>query len=332
VISCSKQVLLQESTKAEPPQYLETIRTETNEDNIEEKLLELQKYTPEEFRIGLGDRFHFSIYGEEDFDLDDVIVKPDGTISLKLIGETQVSGFTLKDAITSIEERYSKYLISPRVSLIPYQLSSSQVTINGKVERPGIYDIKGTMRVLDAIAVSGGLSTGLQLGSSVELADLAGSFVVRDNTILPVDFVELMRKGNMLHNIPLKNGDYIFISSAVNREIYILGEVVRAGHFPYREDFTLMQSLSFAWGVKDSAYKEAIIIRGGLTHPRVFHVNMKKIVSGESQDFPLESNDIVFIPKSKMAEWNHIVNLILPSLQTLQSGWLIKTIIDDVGK
>ena len=329
---CSKQIMLQDSTIEATPQYLEEIKTmDKNDDETIITLQQLQKIRPQEYRIGLGDRFHISVYGEDDLELNDALVKPDGTISLMLIGEVKIADLTINEAVKVIESRYENYIYSPKVSLIPYRLSSSEVTVYGKIERPGTYEITGTMRVLDAVAKAGGLSTGLQLGNSVELADLESSYVVRNSEILPVDFIELMRKGNMLHNIPLKNGDYIYISSAVNREVYVIGEVIRAGHFPYREDMTVIQSLSFANGMKETAYHEAIVIRGGLTHPRMFKIDMKAVLQGKTQDFPLKPNDIVYIPRGKLANWNKIVNLILPSMQALQSGWLIHEMINDIG-
>ena len=188
------------------------------------------------------------------------------------------------------------------------------------------------MRVLDAVAKAGGLATGLQLGSSVELADLEGSYVVRDNDILPVDFIELIRKGNMLHNIPLLNRDIIYISSSVNKEIYVIGEVTTPGHFPYKEEMTILQALSFAIGLKESANKNAVVVRGGVNHPRIFKVNLKDILKGKTRDFPLRPSDVIYVPRSGFAEWNNVVNTLLPTLQAVQGGWIVKEIIDEINQ
>jgi len=166
------------------------------------------------------------------------------------------------------------------------------------------------------------------LGNSVELADLAGSYVVRGNKILPVDFLELIRKGNMLHNIPLSNRDIIYIASSVSKEVYVIGEVHTPGHFPYKEEMTILQAISFAIGLKETANKNAVVVRGGINHPRIFKVNIKDILNGEIRDFPLVPSDVVYVPRNTFAEWNNIINTILPTLQVVQGGWIVKEMME----
>jgi len=154
--------------------------------------------------------------------------------------------------------------------------------------------------------------------------------MIRDNRILPIDFVELVQNGKTIYNIPLFDKDYIYIPSAVNREIYVIGEVNQEGHYFYQENMTLVQSITFAQGFKNSAQSTVYVIRGNLSHPRIFKINTKDILKAKVRDFRLKPNDIVYIPKRPIARWNEIVNNALPSLQAIQSAYFINEIYKDI--
>ncbi|MFO7895641.1 MAG: SLBB domain-containing protein [Candidatus Cloacimonadales bacterium] len=332
VQACSSHKIISDEMIEAEPQYLEEMRSEQQEDLEKIKELQnLQQVDTETYRISAGDRFNIFVYDEADLSTEGIIVKPDGTISFKLIGEILVSGLTVAAATGLIEERLAEYINYPKISMIPYQLTGANVTIVGKVVNSGVYEIKGGMRVVDVIAEAGGLSSGIFQNNTIELADLERSYMIRNNRILPIDFQELIREGNMLHNIPILDGDYIYIPSSVNREVYVLGAVGTPWHFLYKESMTLMQVITFARGFTDNARSEVLVVRGGLSHPRVFKIDTAKILAGEAQDFPLKPNDIVYVPDSPIASWNKVLSLIMPSLEAIQTGWMMNEIYKQVG-
>ncbi len=328
--ACVKNIEMKQPTETAVPQYLEEIKVDQldDEENIK-KLQELQNITVDKYFISTGDKFNIFVYDEADLDTEGVIVKPDGTLSFKLIGEVEVEGLTIEEATAKIETMLAEYIHHPKVSLIPTQLTGANVTIMGKIRNPGTYEITSNMRVADIIAVSGGLSSGIFQNNTIELADLERSYIIRNNEILPVDFKALIREGDMLHNIPLIDGDYIYIPSSVNKEIYVLGEVGKPWHYLYKESMTLMQVITFSNGLAETATSEVAIIRGGLTHPRIFKIDINKILKGEAHDFPLKPNDIIYVPKSPIAKWNKLLGLIMPSLEAVQGGWMMNEMIKD---
>ena len=153
----------------------------------------------------------------------------------------------------------------------------------------------------------------------------------KDNVMpQPGTFKELIREGNMLHNIPILDGDYIYIPSSVNKEVYILGAVETPWHFLYKESMTLMQVITFARGFTPDAKKEVLVIRGGMTHPRVFKIDTNKILAGDERDFPLRPNDIIYVPDSAISTWNNLLDKIMPSLEAVQSGWMLNEIYQQI--
>ncbi|MDD4310434.1 MAG: polysaccharide biosynthesis/export family protein, partial [Candidatus Cloacimonetes bacterium] len=313
------------------PEYLEEtyLATQTTQETIEE-LHRLNDIELPPYKLGPGDKMKIYVYDEPELDSDVVIVKQDGTLSYRLVGEIDVTGLTIPEATKLIEDSLRDYIIYPKVSIIPFEARSSTITMLGKVTYPGVFEIKGRMRILDALASAGGLALGYFQNNSVELADLERTFMIRNNKLLPLDFVELVQKGNMLYNIPLLDKDYIYIPSAINREVYIIGEVNQEGHFFYQENMTLMQSITFAQGFKDTAQSTVYVIRGNLSHPRLFKIDTKAILKAKVRDFRLKPSDIVYIPKHPIAKWNDVINNVLPTLQAAQSAWFLNQVVQDM--
>lgn len=313
------------------PEYLEEtyLATQTTQETIEE-LQRLNDMELPPYKLGPGDKMKIYVYDEPELDSDVVIVKQDGTLSYRLVGEVDVTGLTIPEATKIIEERLKDYILYPKVSIIPFEARSASVTILGKVTFPGIIEIQGRMRILDALADAGGLALGYFQNNTVELADLERTFLIRENRVLPIDFVELIQNGKMIYNIPLLDRDYIYIPSAVNKEVYIIGEVNQEGHYFYQENMTLVQSITFAQGFKNSAQSTVYVIRGNLNHPRIFKINTKDILKARVRDFRLKPNDIVYVPKRPIARWNEIVNNALPSLQAIQSAYFINEVYKDI--
>lgn len=326
---------MKDATREANPQFLEELKIEENEEeNRYAALVELQNLEPDTYIVGSGNEFDIKVYAygelEPEYTTYNAVVKSDGTITINCIDEDiYIMGLTIPEAKQEIK-KYIKGIIDPVVAMNPKKMQSSFVTIMGQAEEPGNYQLYADMRILDALAEAKGFRTGLVKGTDKELADLSGSFIVRDNKVLPVDFLELVRKGNQLHNIPLKGGDYIYISSLANQEVYIMGQIYNPNAYLYKENLSLIQLIAFAGGLTDNAQKKVYLLRGRITHPRLFIVDTDAILRGNATDVVLKPNDIVYCPRSVLGEWNLVISQILPSLQAIQSGFLINTLIEDM--
>ena len=299
-----------------------------SENEIKKELLSLHQLKKGRYIIGVGDKFNVFVYGEPELNVKGLVVKSDGTVTLQLIGDVKISGLNINNAMKKLSKKLEKYLINPIITIVPYEFRSESFTILGKINDPGTYSIQNNTKALDTIAIAKGLSIGIFEDNTVELADLEHAYIRRDNKVLPVNFIELVRKGNPLHNIPLKDKDYIYIPSALNSEVYVLGEVTEPGHFGYKEKMTLTQLITYTKGYTTNAnIKEVAIIRGNLTNPTVYVVNLSKIIEGKQLDFMIRPNDVVFIPASKLGDWNSILALVMPSLDAVLNTFLVKEIV-----
>lgn len=297
-----------------------TVRAPDPQDAIvlEEELRKLHEPDATPYRITPGDQFNISVYEHSELDQLQITVTPDGYISVPLVGPVVVGGLSLPEATEVLKEKLSKYVRSPIISLIPYLINGYNFTILGRVNYPGCYPISiGRTRLMDAIALAKGLSIGLYHGDSVELADLDNAYISRDGKILPIDFRKACLLGDPLHNIPLRNGDYIYIPSVMNSTVALLGEVNNQTYVGYKEGMTLIGALTFGRGLRETHSHYVKIIRGGMKNPVVYEVNIKKILEGKIMDFALQANDIIYVPPDGLSEWNIMVRKIMPSLQSI---------------
>ncbi len=303
---------------AVPDRYNVVPQEKREEKELVGRLHELQKPDNTPYRIMPGDQFNISVYEHAELGTLQLIVTPDGYISAPLAGPVKVSGLTLVEATDLLQKKLAKYIRKPIISLIPYRVNGYTYTILGRVNAPGSYPIAiGATRLIDAVAAARGLSQGLFHGDTIEMADLENAYISRNGEILPVNFKKALLEGNFLHNIPLKNGDYIYIPSVMNSTVVLLGEVMQQTYVGFKEGMCLLQALPFGRGLKETHNSDIKIIRGGLKNPVVYTVNIDKILNGKVMDFPLQANDIVYIPPDGISEWNIILRKIIPSLQAL---------------
>lgn len=283
---------------------------------IQEDLKALHVINPSPYEIHPGDTFQISVYNQPTL-TSNVLIAPDGTASLPLVGIVKLAGMNLEDATNMVERKLSLYLKSPIVTLSPLSVSGYYFTIAGRVLKPGNYTVSiGQTRLLDAIALSGGFQTGMFHGDTVELADLDNAYIKRDGKKLSVDFRKLVYEGDDLHNIPILNGDYIYIPSTMSGYVIFLGEVGNNTYVGFTEGMTLLQGLSYVNGLKTETYSSYVrVIRGGTENTVVYTVDIDKILNGKMKDFSLNANDIIYVPQDGFTKWNVVIRKLLPTLQ-----------------
>ena len=252
----------------------------------------------EPFRLGVSDQVEIEQLGVPNT-RQDCRVMPDGMLYYHTVCGLKVTGFSLPDLKLRLESALKEYYRNPQISITLRNVSSQRVWVLGRVNTPGLYPLVGPTTVLEAIARAGGLFTSRFSGTTEELADLQHSFVVRNGEFLPVDFVKLLREGNLSQNIYLKNGDYVYLPSALNSEVFVLGAVRSPKAVGFKDQVTLVSAIAEAQGLLPNAYAQrAVIVRGSLVAPTVATVNLNRIMTGKDPDVVLQPRDIVWIPNS----------------------------------
>jgi polysaccharide biosynthesis/export protein len=108
------------------------------------------------YRIGVDDVLTISVWHEPDLSRS-VPVRPDGKISLSLVGDITAAGKTAMELEGELKLALTKFLKDPQVTVIVSDIRSQRINVIGQVSRPGTFPLTQSMGVLDAVAQAGGL-------------------------------------------------------------------------------------------------------------------------------------------------------------------------------
>ena len=242
----------------------------------------------EDYRIGADDVLAISVWDNKDLD-QVVFVRPDGKISLPLLGEVQAGGLTVAELAKKLGEMYSKTVRGAQVTVGVREIRSRPVFFVGGVLKAGPMQLTQDLTLLQAISLAGGLAPG---------ADLESAFVLRGDKLIPVDFVRLIQKRDLSHNIKLQPGDTIVVPVA--DVIYVQGEVKQPGLIKFTKDLTMLKAIAQAGGFTGlAASKRVILLRGEGVRKENVQVNVEKMM-GEPESSPdmlLRPNDLILVPQ-----------------------------------
>ncbi len=260
-----------------------------------EESLRKESMVVDGYRLRVGDTIQVSIYGEANTERV-LTVDSHGGISYLLIDRVLAVGKTINELRKEINDKLREKLRFALVNVVPVRFGGLHYTLLGEIEIPGKKPIVGTTTLLEALASGGGFRMGYFRDGTVDLADLHYAFVARNGEYVPVDFYALIVEGDVSQNIEIKNNDYIYIPSSLNRQIYVLGQVNLPANIGYLNNQTLLGAIAKARGITPLASDDAYIIRGSLAEPQKIKVNLHKMFRGEEPDILLKPGDIVFVP------------------------------------
>ena len=112
-----------------------------------------------DYRIQTGDQLDIKFFYNSELN-ESVAVRPDGRISLQLLGEISVHGVTPSQLENLLKDRYSSQLANPEVAVIVRAFNMQKVFVDGHVVKPGAFPLVGFMTVMQSLSQAGGLKDG----------------------------------------------------------------------------------------------------------------------------------------------------------------------------
>jgi polysaccharide export outer membrane protein len=109
----------------------------------------------DEYRLGPGDKLRIEVYKDPQLS-QSVQVRPDGKITLPLIGDLEANGRTPIDLRDTITQSLKEYVTNPTVTVIVVEALASKVYVMGEVTHPGTMELHGPTTILQALAMAGG--------------------------------------------------------------------------------------------------------------------------------------------------------------------------------
>jgi len=275
------------------------------------------------YRIRTGDVLTISVLGEPEMTRT-IPVGPDGRLSYYVAHNVMAAGRTFDELRAELNERLRVHFKTPQVTVSGHEYKGNTAAVLGFVGRPGQYVVRSDTRLLDLIAMAGGVSPAKQRYGNfegLELADLRRAYLLRGDEFVRVKFELLFSDDGdevARNNVPILAGDRVYIpsSSALENKVVVLGEVARPRVFRFQRDVSLLEAIAEAGGIKPSAReRRAFVVRGSLESPKVYPIDVRKVAYGVTKDMQLRSGDIVFVPKSALGKLEEVTRQVLPLLQ-----------------
>jgi len=160
---------------------------------------------PPGYVIGTEDVLSVVFWRDKDMSAD-VVVRPDGKITLPLLNEVQAAGFTPEQLRVRLTEAATKFVEDPTASVVVKEIHSRNAYITGNVAKPATYQLSGDMNVLQLIALAGGL---------LEYADAKNIVVIRADAgrqqYHKFNYKDVVRQKHIEQNIVLQPGDTVVV-------------------------------------------------------------------------------------------------------------------------
>ena len=281
---------------------------------IRKRLMELDMEEEPAYHMNAGDQIEIRVYDHPDLGMT-TRIGPDGMVGFAFMGQVKLSGQTIAQGAECIREGLAPYVKNPVVSITILDVQSETATIAGSCAKPGVYGVSNSTRLADFYAMAGSSASRLFNGVNVDVADLDHSIFVRNGEILPVDFHKAIDKGDLLHNIRVRKGDYVFIAQRMEASVIICGEVNNPHKRLFEPGMGLIETLTSAGWMKETHWSHVIIIREGLSNPKLYKVNVDGIIAGKCRNVLLKPGDVVYVPRDNISEYNVFVRKLLPTAQ-----------------
>jgi len=238
--------------------------------------------------LGPGDLLELKVFEAPEL-ATQVRISSRGFITLPLLADVEVAGLTARELEMKVEGLYrAKYIRDPHVSLFVREHLSQKVTFVGQVKSPGTYELPARIKLLDALALAGGLTD--KAGGTAQVRRVGKT--MEDTGSYIVDLDRLINEGAAELNIPINGGDIIFIEEG--GMFYIDGAVRMSGAFPIKATTTLEEAIMTAGGFLSYADSEdVILVRRNAENKRVVkHLNLEVAKHGS---YPVKDGDIVVV-------------------------------------
>lgn len=264
-----------------------------------------------EYLLGAEDLIRITVWNKPDLSKE-TRIRPDGSVFVPHVGNIAAEGVTVAALQQTLTEKLQRVIRDPQVDVEIVEYASKVYYVFGQVIKPGMYPIKASTTLLEAVATASG---------PTEKANLASACLIREGLVVPIDFYGLFERGDVSQNLLLADGDVIYLPNVDDAKVYVLGEVNAAAAVPMRSRrLTLSEAIAQAGGFNEiTAYKRGIkIIRGTLANPKVYTVNYDEILRGKKPDVAfLQNGDIVYVPAGGLTKWDRVLGQLLPNLSRI---------------
>lgn len=163
-------------------------------------------YPQKAYRIQAGDELEIRFFYNAELN-DKVIVRPDGFISLQLIGELMVYDMTPGELTKTLQQRYEPIIQRNAITVTVRGFAAQRIYVDGEVNKPGLFPLTGQVTVMQAIALAGGYKDSARLNELI----LIRRGPSNEPLAIQINLKEIINSKNMSQDVLLLPSDIIFL-------------------------------------------------------------------------------------------------------------------------
>jgi polysaccharide export outer membrane protein len=240
----------------------------------------------QDYIVGEGDVLKITVYDHDDLTTT-ARVSGDGAIVFPLIGQVEVKGLTLSQISKEISALLADgFVVDPQVNIFIQEFRSKKTFIMGEVNKPGIHVLHGNTTFLELLSEAGGLTKDAGEKAIIKRKSNPSD---KKESIITIDLKSLMEKGDTSLDIPIMDGDSIYITKA--GVFYVTGEVRKPDAYKYEEGTTVIKAITMGGGFSDKASKGRVKII------RKVH-GKEEVIENVNMDEPVLPDDVIVVPES----------------------------------
>jgi protein involved in polysaccharide export with SLBB domain len=246
-----------------------------------------------DYMIGADDVIEVTVRNHDDLNKT-ITVRPDGRFAFPYAGEVQAAGKTAQSLAAEIQTRLAHSLNHAEVMIAVKEVHSRSARVVGAVKSAGTYEIKPNFRVMDLVALAGGLST--------KPVRITGR-IIRKGAVIPLNSMEqAVMKPESRANVHLQPDDLVILDEQdILKQITVTGQVDKPGAYDLEEGLTVVSLMAQAGGAKEgAALRQAHILRGSTQIPLDLQV---VLVEGKTDEkvtkFKLKAGDVLVVPENQ---------------------------------
>lgn len=273
------------------------------------------------YLIGPGDLLAITVYGRPELGSPAMAtgqgggsrVDETGSVRLPLVGSVTVAGLSVTQAEEELRSAYLPLLKEPWITVNVIEHRSRPLYLFGNFNKSGIVYMDRPLTLLQGIALADGIGNG---------AALRSARLSRNGKVQPVDIYELLANGDQSQNIWLHPGDAIYLPDNSVEQVFIFGAVNKAGQVSMiNGQLSLAQAIAASTPLSTGYdFTNVRIIRSlSPTRGELLVIDFDRIMRGQAPPFMLVNGDIIYLPRTRLGDWNDAIREILPSLTAISA-------------
>ncbi len=283
------------------------------------------------YELGKGDAVAISFGGRPEMDSKQV-VGPDGKVTLPLAGSVEIAGKTREQAAEAIVTALTAYYPALTVTVGVEKYTSNQVLLLGAVEHPGVLNFDKPPTLLEVIARGGALESSRTLHSDASY-NMSSNLTARGpavpervaiyrgtDKVLWVDLKQLLDSGSPLAAIRLERDDIIYVPSAAERYVSVLGQVQHPGAIQLDDQTTVAKLIGLAGGFTPDAGRYPQIQVISTTTGKTRTISFKEVLAAHTLDLTLHSGDVIYVPQSGFNRIAYTLDKLSPLVTMFTAG------------